>query len=45
MQSEGIPTKNGEGTTGAGRNLAISTGDACEHFQIFAVDNNHVRIR
>jgi hypothetical protein len=40
-----IPTKNGEGATGAGRNLTISTGDACENFQIFADDNSHVRIR
>jgi hypothetical protein len=25
--------------------LAISTGYACEKFQIFAADNNHDRIR
>jgi hypothetical protein len=25
--------------------LTISTHGACENFQIFAVDNNHVRIR
>jgi hypothetical protein len=25
--------------------LTVSTCDACENFQIFAGDNNHVRIR
>jgi hypothetical protein len=25
--------------------FTINTGDACENFQIFAGDNNHVRIR